>query len=73
MLRELEDGSDHFLHSMEGVTQEEPLSMITYGIGVLPIIQDLWDAHPHIDLPWYAYGAGTGGGFIKILAHFRDL
>ena len=33
-----EDGSGQFLHSKEGVNQEYPLAMITYVIGVLPLI-----------------------------------
>ena len=32
------EGSGHFLHSKEGVTQADPLAMIAYGIGVLPFI-----------------------------------
>ena len=40
------EGSGHFLHRNEGVTQGEPLDMITYVIGVLTLIQDLRDTHP---------------------------
>ena len=32
------DGSGHLLHSKEGVTQGDPLAMISYGIGVLPLV-----------------------------------
>ena len=32
------EGSGHFLHSKEGVIQGDPLVMIEYGIGVLPLI-----------------------------------
>ena len=42
------EGSGHMLHSKEGVNQGEPLDMITYVIGVIPIIRELRDAHPHI-------------------------
>ena len=28
----------HFLHSKEGVTQVDPLVMIAYGLGILPLI-----------------------------------
>ena len=31
-------GSDHFFHSKEGVTQGGPLDMVTYGIGIFPLI-----------------------------------
>ena len=36
-----EGGSGHFLHSKEVLTQGEPLVMITYVIGVLPLIREL--------------------------------
>ena len=48
VVRNTEDGSGHFLHSKEGVTQGDPLIMISYGIGFLPIIRDIWDAHHRI-------------------------
>ena len=38
VMRDSEDGSGQFLHSKEGVNQEYPLAMITYVIGVLPLI-----------------------------------
>ena len=48
VVRDTGDGSCHFLHSKEAVTQGDPLVMITYGIGVLPLIRDLWGAHPRM-------------------------
>ena len=39
VVRDIGDGSGHFLHSKEGVTQGDPLAMIAYGIGVPPLIQ----------------------------------
>ena len=73
MVRNTSDGSGHFLHSKEGVTQGDPLAMIAYGIGVLPLIRDLRRAHPRVMQPWYADDAGAEGQFGDVMAHFRDL
>ena len=73
VVRHTADGSGHFLHSKEGVTQGDPLAMIAYGIGVLPLIRDLRRDHPCITQPWYADDVGTGGKFGYVMAHFRDL
>ena len=73
VVRKTTIGSGHFLHSKESVTQGDPLSMIAYGIGVLPLICVLRRAHPHIMQPLYADDAGAGGQFWDVMAHFRDL
>ena len=52
------EGSVHFFHIKDGVTQREPLAMITYDIGVLPLIRELQDAHTCITQPWYDDDAG---------------
>ena len=67
------DGSGHFLHSKEGVTHGGSLAMIAYGIGVIPLIRELWGAHPRFTQTWYADDAGVGGTFHQILEHFRYL
>ena len=67
------DGSGHFLHSKEGVIQGDPLAMIAYDIGVLPLIRELRNAHPWVTQPWYANDAGAGGTFQQIQGHFQDL
>ena len=66
-------GSGHFLHRKEGVTHGDPLAMIAYGIGVLPLIRELREAHPRITQPWYTDDAGSGGAFKDAQAHFEDL
>ena len=73
VVRDTGEGSGHFLHSKEGMNQRDPLSMIAYGIEVLPIIRELWNAHPLVTQPLYAGDAGAGGTFQQILEHFRDL
>ena len=52
MVRYTGYGSGHFLHSKEGVTQGDPLTMIAYRIGVLPLIRELRNAHPRFTQPW---------------------
>ena len=73
MVRELEDGSGHFLHSKKGVTQGYPLYMIAYGIVILSLIQEIRDAHPCITKLWYDGDVGAGGNFGQILTHFGNL
>ena len=69
MVRDTGDGSGHFLHSKEEVTQGDPLAMIVYGIGVLPLIRELWGDHPHVTQLCYSDDAGAGGKFIHILVY----
>ena len=73
MVRNNEDGSGHFLHSKEGVTQGDPLAMITYGIGVLPLIRELQEAHSRVTQLWYVYDTGAGGKFEHIITYLWDL
>ena len=46
VVRKTGDGSANILYSKEGVTQGGLLAMITYGIGVLPLIRELWGHTP---------------------------
>ena len=73
MVRDTGYGSGHFLHSKEGVTQGDPLAMIEYGIGILPLIRELQNAHPRVTQSWYDDDAGAGGTFQQVQEHFRYL
>ena len=73
MVRDTEDGSGHFLHSKEVVTQGDSLAIITYGIGALTLIRELRYAHPCVTQPWYMDDAGAGRKFGHILDHFNDM
>ena len=73
VVRDTGDGSVHFLHRKEGVTQGYPLAMIAYGTGFLSLIRELWGAQSRITQPWYADDAGAGGKFSHILDRLRDL
>ena len=55
------DGSGHFFRRKEGVTQKFPLTMISFGIGILLLICELRAAHPHVTQKWYVDDAGAGG------------
>ena len=67
------DGKGHFIRIKEGVTQGYPLSMIAYGLQILPLIWDLQMAHPNVTQPWYADDAGAGGTFVGIYQHIDNL
>ena len=47
--------------------------MIVYGIRFLPLIREIWDAHPRVTQPWYADDAVAGGKFPQLMEHLRDL
>ena len=45
------ESTGRFLHSKEGVTQGYPLTMIAYGLGILPLIRDLQTSYPSVNQP----------------------
>jgi hypothetical protein len=67
------DGTAIFLFSKEGVTQGDPLSMLVYGIGMLPLACKLKQAIPAVKQPWYADDAGAGGKFENLREYFVKL
>ena len=46
--------------------------MIACGIGVLPLIRELWNAHPRVTQSCYADDAGAGGTFHQVQEYFQD-
>ena len=66
MIRSGDGYEGHWMMSKEGVTQGDPLSMILYGLGMLPLTMKLKNAVPECIQPWYADDAGAGGEFEDI-------
>ena len=54
-------GESIILFSQEGVTQGDPLSMILYGLGLLPLTRLLKKEFPELIQPWYADDAAAQG------------
>ena len=65
------DGTESFLYSREGLTQGEPLAMVAYGIGTLPLTKNLISEFPDITQPWYAENAGALGMFTRVESYFN--
>ena len=63
----------HFLFSKEVVNQGDPLAIVLYGLGILPLIRELRKAQPGVTQPWYADDTGTGGTFEGIRKHLDEL
>ena len=62
-----------FLNSREGVTQRDPLSMVAYGIGVIPFIKGLKAANPDATQLWYGDDAGALSAYDIIELYFNSL
>ena len=52
------------------MTQGVTLAMITYGIGILPLIKNLKRDIPDVTQPWYADNARALGPFARIETYF---
>ena len=53
--------------------QGDPLYMVAYGIGVLPLTKHLIMAYPGITQPWYDDDAGALGTFNNMELYFNSL
>ena len=54
LVRGNKQGSGFLVHSKEGVTQGDPLAMVSYGVGILPLIRHLKAKAPTLHQSWYA-------------------
>ena len=52
------------------MTQGDPLAMIAYGIGILPLIKNPKRAIPDVTQPWYTDDAGDLGTFARLDTYF---
>ena len=67
------NGTDSILYSREDVKQRDPIVIIVYGIGILPLINNLKRAIPDITQPWYADDAVYLGTFAILDTYFYSL
>ena len=60
------NGNGHFLYSKEVLTQRDPLEMVAYRLGILPLIRYLRTDHPSLTQPWYTDDSEEGGTLADI-------
>jgi hypothetical protein len=65
-------GTDQLIYSREGVTQGDPLSMMFYGVSLLPLINSL-PRDAETTPTWYADDASVIGPLISIKVWLTDL
>ena len=53
--------SCHLLASKEGITQGDPLSMLLYGVALVPLAKELRAHYPELCTPWYADDSSITG------------
>ena len=67
------NGTAGIINSGDGVMQGDPLSMITYRIGILALIKNIKMEIPDFTQTWYADNAGALGTFAIIETYFYSL
>ena len=67
------DRPSHFLRIKEGITQGVPLAMISYAIGTLPLVHDIYAAHPQVAQLWYMDDVDAGGKLEALCEHMWDI
>ena len=66
-------GSGQSFHSKEGVNHGNPLTTISYGIGILLLIHELCAVQPQVMHMWYYDDAGVGVTLLPLQSHRMDL
>jgi hypothetical protein len=61
------NGTGAFLHSKEGFTQGDPLSIFAYSVGILPLICQLKAKFPKVEQLWYADDSGIRRFFNRLV------
>ena len=61
------------IFSKEGVTQGDPLSMVVYGIGMMPLTLQFKREIVYYFQPWYSNDTMVEAKFGKILDYFNKL
>ena len=73
LVRGNKHGAAFIVYSQEGVTQGDPLAMVAYGIGILPLIRLLKAKAPSLHQSWYADDASAAGRLELIAEYFEEL
>jgi hypothetical protein len=60
------DDSGGFLFNREGVTKGDPLVMLGYALGMIPLTRQIKAEFPDVDQPWYADDAEAAAAFATI-------
>ena len=61
---------DSIMHCRDGVIQGYHLTMIAYGIGILPLINNLKRTIPDVKQPWYDDNSGALGMLARLETYF---
>ena len=67
------NGTASIIHSRDGMMQGYHIAMISYGIGILPLIKTLKRAIPDGTQPWYADDSGALGTFARVETYIYSL
>ena len=67
------DGTANIIHSREGGIQIDPLDMVAYRIGILPLTKRLKLTYPGVTQICYADDSGALGTFYHMEKYFKAL